>query len=601
MALLGLLALIQVGFLPGILISLSIPRLERQDRFLLALPLSCVVNYFLVVGLTFTGFYTQTVVLWIAALEAALLAAILHRRRRAPESGVRPLLDLEPVFPRDGSKLGAIRILFVVTVLAWVFQTLRQIGTVFIDGDVVQLWNVWAVQWFNGEFPSHTNHYPQLLPALYSMTYKFMDNPEVQFFAKFFAAFFPLMALAVYLRLAALMKEYAPAILLAAVFLVIIFTRTMGSGFAFNGYTDFPLAYFSLILCYVFCLLFRRAQEPGTPLRDPLLLWGAVLAGGTILLKHSGGYLAVLLPCAWYYYIGRRETNIRAVMLRLVLVFAIVFVVPAHWYIYKQAQIAVGTDSSNLAYLAQIVDLPWYAKLIRGVEMISRKISWIWVVLFGFGVTHALGRALALWIFVPFFMLWALFVSYDYRNLSLALPALSVILALGALKIHVLITTSQRMSRYVRPAAYLVLGAIAIAIAVKLTSREISEKLVEDSLRARRLIGIPEVNDRLYAHFRYRPEPGKVASTYFVIGYLPGIEDRYLKADCDGLEAAVQDPTVRYLMVSDWCPQGIRDSIAAGVTAGKYREIFSLREQAFHEISLSGRKLPPDADRKADR
>jgi len=605
MGLLGILSLIQIGFLPGILISLSIPHLDRQDRFLLALPLSCVVNYFLVLSLTLIGLYNQFALLAILAIEATLLALFLHRRKTTLKPEAQPLLDLEPLFPRDGSKFGTVRILFVAMALAYIFQTWKQVGTVFTDGDVVQLWNRWAIDWFNGVFPRQTQFYPQLLPALYSMTYQFIGTTQVQFFAKMVPAFFPLMALAIFIRLANLLKEDAPAILLAAVFLVITFMRMMGSGFPFNGYADFPLAYFSLVVCYGFCLLHRRAQQFGAPLKDSLLFWCAALAGGMVLVKHSGGYLALLFPVAWYYYIGRQE-NTRAAALKLATLCALIFIIVGHWYIYKLTQIVQGTDASNLVQYGQAIDLlaradlPWHAKLIRGVEMISRKISWAWLLLFGFGITHILGRALALWIFLPFFTLWALFASYDYRNLSLALPALSVILALGTVKIYALATKNHRAARFLKPATYLVLASIMVAASVKYTSTEISEKLVQDSLYAQRKIQSPELNELLYAHFRYRPEPGKVATNYYALGFLPGIEDRYVKTGCSALETAYHDLAVRYILisVSHWCPQTVLDKLEAASRTGIYKKLFAYREHVFYEITVPDRESLPESAKK---
>lgn len=482
MGLLGLLSLIQIGFLPGYLVvSMATKKLSLIDKALLALPLSAVVNYCLVVLATLLGIYTQILLLVVMAAE---LLIFLWLSKNAVS--------------RDGSvteirfRLTKTNVIVSIVALAYLIGAWKQVGTVFVDGDAVASWDRWAEDWFRGEFPHSSYYYPQLLPALYSITYQFIGTADIKLFSKLVPVFFVLATLATYLRVANLIPRFQKAVLWAFVLLAFVVTRTMGSTFPFNGYADYPLIYFTLVIGYCFILLYQQREDNEG---RRLFLMMCFLAAGAAVTKQSGMYIAAIAPLAWYWHIGRIRYSAAQSFIMVGQGGAIIFVVAVSWYLYKYLQIHLGGDTSNLAQLSGWTPIPMQDRIPYALSIMAKKLSWLWLVLVMVGATVPLGRWLLVWVGVPYFFLWALFVPYDFRNLALALVPLTFAMALG---IEVLRVKSQTLVWLKKAIGVLGFG-LAIIICIELASPSVTASLVENAKYAQRKIGNQYVNEKLYA------------------------------------------------------------------------------------------------------
>jgi len=570
MGLLGIFSLIQIGLIPGLLITAPIKTLSRYDRALLVLPMSCIINYFLVVTLVFLGSYNQPTVL--AIFLAEITALLLYSKNGFLKE--KYAFDIS-VLNGSGNNISTIVRLLVISILIFYsVLTIKELGTVFTDSDVVVSWNKWAIDWYNGISPRNTFHYPQLIPTLYSLTYQFIGNTEVELFAKQVPALFPLMMLLTFLRISSIHKNNGTKYLLALVLFWFAFSRMMGSSSAFNGYADLPLGYFVLLAIYIFDL---AHETPSSGQANSnfmyLLLCSIVIAGGAIT-KHSALYLATILPIAWYLHF-RKETSIRQIMIA----YMVILLVAGHWFIYKQIQIYSGADNSNLQYLSELVALPWYAKLWHGITMISSKISWLWIPLLFAGVLTPMGRAHAVWIFIPYFVLWALFASYDYRNLILALPSLGYIMASGMVTIHQYFNESEKRSKVYRGASIMVGFALIAVILVMLSTPKIGTDLEVLQTIAKRATGEPKFNEQLYAFFEFHPEPAMIASTYYALSHLPVLKERDLPASCNELEQLANNNAVKFVIVGSHCSEVVSAKIAS-----KYKKWFEGKDVIFYEV-----------------
>lgn len=570
MGLLGILSLLQIGVIPGVLITAQIRSLSPQDRTLLILPLSCITNYFLVIILTIFGLYNQTTLIAILIVE---VAALLFFAKRNWLQG-NYALDLSVLVDHERKQNPVIRWLVIALLFFFTILTFKQIGTVFTDGDVVVSWNKWAIDWFHGISPRNTYHYPQLIPALYSLNYQFMGSVEVELFAKLIPALFPLMLMLTFLRMASLYNQKSSLYLLVLILFWFAFSRMMGSQSAFNGYADLPLAYFVLVAIYIFNLARMAPDTAETESNAVLLVLCAVVIAGGAITKHSALFLAAVMPLAWYFHF-RHKTTLR----QIVIAYLVMLVVAGHWFIYKQIQIYSGADSSNLQYLSEIVALPWYEKLWHGVVMVSSKISWMWIPIFIAGLLTPLGRAHAVWIFIPFFLLWAIFASYDYRNLILALPSLAFILASGMNELHGHFNKTRTRSRIYSSFSRVVMLLLLSVLIYMLGTPKISNDLITLQKISKRATGVPEFNEQLYAFFLVNPEPSKIASTYYALSFLPGLKDRDLPASCSDLERLADNHTVRYLIVEAHCPEEVSDRLAS-----KYKKRLEGRDLIFYEV-----------------
>jgi hypothetical protein len=570
MGLLGILSLLQITIIPGLLITALIKSLNQKDRVLLVIPLSCIVNYFLVIILTVLGIYTQTSVLLILFVE--VVALFLYSKNRLLQGAYA--IDPGVLIDIDKKQNGMIRWLVILLVFFYIVLTFKQFGTVFTDADAVVSWNKWAIDWFNGISPRSTFHYPQLIPALYSLTYQFIGSNEVDLFAKLVPAFFPLMMMLTFLRMASLDKKESTIYLLMMILFWFTFSRMMGSHFAFNGYVDLPLAYFVLVAIYIFKLARVTADTGQSSTNIIFLLLCSIVIAGAAITKHSALYLAAIMPLAWYFHF-RNVTSIRQV----IFAYLVILFVAGHWFIYKQIQIFTGADHSNLQYLSEIVELPWYAKLWHGITMISSKISWLWIPLLFAGLLTPLGRAHAVWIFIPFFLLWALFASYDFRNLILALPSLAFILASGMIKLHEYFTQSAARTRLYRGVAKFILLLFVAIFMYLLSTPKIATDLIALNTKAKRAVGDLEFNENLYAFFEMNPEPAKIASNYYGLSYLPGLKERDLPASCSQLDEFAEDSRVRFLIIEGQCPEETLAKVAS-----KYKLRFKGQNEFFYEI-----------------
>jgi hypothetical protein len=70
----------------------------------------------------------------------------------------------------------------VVLGIAYINVWKHGVPHVFEGGDISVSWNVWALTWSQGQFPTGSLGYPQFVPTIWAMTYIFTGSPE-QYFA----------------------------------------------------------------------------------------------------------------------------------------------------------------------------------------------------------------------------------------------------------------------------------------------------------------------------------------------------------------------------------------------------------------------------------
>jgi hypothetical protein len=106
---------------------------------------------------------------------------------------------------------------FSIDSVIWLLKVFKNnLGDIFQLGDAVKSWNPWSLLWVRGYYP--ITYYGQLIPINYSITYIFMQNSQIQFFA---AGFMPLFAIFVLLTFIDLSLEYKNVGFLLA----LLFTR----------------------------------------------------------------------------------------------------------------------------------------------------------------------------------------------------------------------------------------------------------------------------------------------------------------------------------------------------------------------------------------
>ena len=204
MFLLGILAIFQILFLPG-LIFYRLYQIQGGFFFRLSaiFAISLISNSLIVFFLAQLKIYIRPVMLVLVAIEVLIiiwlyrsifnlsadqLAEIINSRIK------NFFLEIKALFtpPQFAPAILFMRQLFqaivfglAISLAIWFIRGfIFNIGSVFNTWDAVVAWNRNAQIWATNQIPDLMGMYPQLLPINLSLTYLFTANSEVVLFAK---------------------------------------------------------------------------------------------------------------------------------------------------------------------------------------------------------------------------------------------------------------------------------------------------------------------------------------------------------------------------------------------------------------------------------
>jgi len=433
---LGVLSVLQISVLPGMLIW----RFYRADKAGMAtigivLGLSLVANYLLVFLLASLGLYRSAVVYMVFAAEAAALTVVFRRELRSPVGGVLRILGERTwgsyLRARSGMteaaaagplQLGlwllrlALAVAGASVLFCYAFLFVDDLGKIFDRWDVVVSWNRWAVDWSANRLPSYTWHYPQLLPANWSVSYRMIGSSGVQFFARAVMPLFPLVVLVHLLHLGKATKRSGCWVGVIATGL--LFWRLLGPYALRSALADVPAAFFA---CSSICCLLLSRVAPRQVDAIRLLVTGFALTGGAAVTKQAGLYILLVYPLLGYLVAARDK----AVMVnggRVVLAgMAVSFLGVGPWYVCKHFDILAGNDVSEVLALTSHIH--------GGAGLWERLVSafrWVSYYLFGMSELRYAGvvagglvllvslrdrayRWITMLVIIPYGLIWALF------------------------------------------------------------------------------------------------------------------------------------------------------------------------------------------------
>ena len=448
MILLGVLSIVQMVFLPGYLIVRTVRLGGSPLRIgILSFALSLVVNHFLVVGLVLCGGYRFGPVLGIFALEAALLGWSLRRwpsptladLTAGAAGGLRELVA-EHWPSRRNDQPGILRLSVLAAaaavMLGYAGLELARLGGIFTEWDAVVSWNRWAMDWAGNHLPRLTCEYPQLLPTNWSLSYLFLQDTRIWFFAK---APMPLFCVVLLLAIFDLYLVTRNLGYLLGVSLTYgLLTAVLDVNFLGNGYADLPVA--ALAFVAVYALLLARHVPDGLAARKYLLL-GAVIAAGAALTKQAGLVIAAVYPALCCLILRPGAADVpgpkggRAPFLKAAAAAVVIVALVAPWYTYKHFDIRSGHDWSAVGSLVAHAGSTPGERLAHAGQLLTHRLPLLALVLLAatvaFGLHDRAQRWPVLLVAVPFPIAWAIGFSYDLRNLTLAVPFWGVAAGVG--------------------------------------------------------------------------------------------------------------------------------------------------------------------------
>ncbi|MHB8089233.1 MAG: hypothetical protein ACYDH2_13385 [Anaerolineaceae bacterium] len=333
---LGILSLLQLTLVPGLILVKVFKIHGFWENLIAAIGLSQLFNYLFVVIATLLKIYTQTTVLVLIGIEAILLLVFYYSTLRwnlaiiINPGGITAFFDeyivkipVKVEWKRKVFKF-FYYLAFVVAVLCLIryfFLYITQPTQVFTRWDAVVSWDNWATQWYQGVFPLHTEHYPQLWTTNLSIPYQFIGTTEVKYFSKYFANLIEFFIVFMVFILG--VKKRSVGYLLGVFFtswLMYVF------GSQGSGYADSPVAFWGLLTFS--CLLLADGREDD----DKLILLGAFFVSGAALTKQAGLWLVLTYPILVAILKNKTTKKSSTIVIQT---FLIMLIMIAPWYVFK--------------------------------------------------------------------------------------------------------------------------------------------------------------------------------------------------------------------------------------------------------------------------
>lgn len=606
MLILGLLAVLQMAFLPGFLLVYGFRLCRTPVRVLTSsFSLSALLNFFLVASCLGLGIYGRPALVVIITAESLLLLHLLRRRGvlrllisdAANEGGVSREQRVPP-FLRDPKRLLTPLALAVIALSC--SEVILRLGDTFAIDDAIHSWNGWAMEMASNQWPSRTITYPQLLPANYSIVYVLTGDKMMWPFAKAWISFsFPVLLLSVY---SLFRDENRWEIAVAVPFTAWLFYRVMAPPFVYGGIADIALAAFAF---QAVAALLRAGQGPGRPDCRRELLLGGLFATVCALTKQGGLLVLIVYPVlAWTWVAHGSDPSKRGTGKWLLFAVPLMLLIVVPWYVPDWIESA-RTARSVLA--AQVFDFhqgrDTGERLVHALHLLSVRTSWWALGLMGALMLSSLAvrrfRAVLPFLVVPYFLCWGIGFSYDHRNAALLLPFVALLSALGSGVVWRGIVRVTAAIPGVTPARRR-LGTAVMLVLVALTvlSREYNAGvLTHRHNRARiAMTGIPGLNWELWRHLRQADPEDQVLTTYKTMRWVPRLSRHWYPVKISrttGLETYrkhLAQPRVRFVLFDSFKTRPeVTRHLEEGQSTGEFERLFELSAGRF----VLYRKLRP--------
>lgn len=581
---LGMLSLMQILYLPGsLLLRWWRKKPSWFDTFVI-FTASLVSNYLLVFFLTALGIYRRSVLYGIFVIEAVLWIWLYREWGRVKIGEYLETISekaknfLSRLFSSHShGLLFLILAFFAINASFWSVKILvYNTGSIFDKWDDVVSWNRWAVDWSHSQFPAATRWYSQLLPANWSITYLFIGDSRIQFFAKAIMPLFTLLIFVLFFYQS--IRTLNTSFLIALILCQYLMRRFLGA-YVDSGYTDLPLAFFASLTTIAF---FNALDAPTTAEKHYYLWVGMLAAAGAALTKPNGLYIYALYPFLAYLILkGEREFLAKGILLYISM--SIVLVLP--WYGYKAFTIFTGRDESNLL---QLMEVAQHAQNATGPSLVFSALAnlprGIKITLILFGMASPwIKRPFAWYLFLmtmPYLLLWTWISSYDLRNLSPLLVYLPLGIGLGVTEIFsrlrnkaFLYTTLAKL-----PIATL-LFPILLAFLLSGVYFLPANTLLARQLYLQQRLFSPSKNQKLLAYVQ--SHPGIRIVTNYPLDHIPGLEGTKVSfnfRDLASLQQLIERPEIQYLLVPSWAADEIKSYLAEKIARGEFELIFDDKE-----------------------
>jgi len=601
MYILGILGILQVLFVPGIVLSCRINHQARPVAYTMGvISTSLVFNYCLVFLATVLHVYSRVLLSIIIACEFGLIIwqyrkalnkPVDHWLKKFRKFGAVALNKWADFFqssPEASHFDFLIKLIYIFLCLILEYVSLNWIlklfmwnlGSVFNSYDTIAIWNRWAIDWAKNILPRSTYRYPQLLPTNWSIIYVLMGDTSIQFFAKAIAPLFTFFILLMTVDLGFAKKKTGFFIGAAITYLVI--KKYLGH-FVIEGLADLPSAFLAFTAIYF--MIISQVDKHSIENKIEYAILIAIGAAGSAVTKQAGLLFLSLFSIVYFLFFGKplyRENSEKAKKILLTSVM-IILVIVVPWYLYKQVLIWQGLGKSEVQMIMGATKHAFNYTSIKDqlleVVKLLGKYFYLLILLIplSFFVEPMIG-ALNFFLIIPFLISWGVFASYDFRNLAIALPIFGLSSGLSidyifryAFNISKKISIGKLKIKYV---------LIMLIILIAFTGLFI---FPDDLLRAKQLEKVmdtfsPSINRKLVSALEGEKNDFLMITNY-PIENLPGMAEKkigILFDDFDVYRSTLENAEVDtiYMLVPKYSDQRIMDDINKKLEMGEYTFIF---------------------------
>lgn len=408
------LGLLQTTILPGMAVCCHVKSLSVSQKLIVSSFLSVLINYSLVLTLSFFNIYTQKTMVWVGVFEIAII--LCHALR----NGI--FKNLIRCISRQSIDVGSSRFFCIAAIILYcsLYYTFALKNfSVFTEWDAVVSWNRWAEDWYYGVF-NGSSGYPQGLPILLSVVYKLANTTNIQTFSKLLCGYLPFVGgLALY---TALKKYYTkPLVSVAGIFIYLYLISGLSDSFIFSGYVDPIMAAYGCFAIYVCAELENLKNTDSSK-----LIWLPFALLGASLFKMTG----VLLLFFTLLYVTTRIKwkNRPSINIKFLIVAFVCLALSVHWYLYSLYKyndypVAAYNSLQNTSYLMRPYET---------ATLVYQNYSLIFSLLLCVGfLKDNYSRSLLCFIGIPLFIFASVSSGYDMRSSFVALPFLAICAGYG--------------------------------------------------------------------------------------------------------------------------------------------------------------------------
>ena len=433
MLLLGILALIQTIFLPGVLI-LYFANIKTQSiiqKYIYIFALSLFANYSLVTILVLLKFYVFAAMFAIIVAEVLLIIFLILKKRISilGYSNLNQAYQSFRVLLKQNNSHIKVLVIGVSTVTLFYFALfIANIGTIFYFTDTVNNihWNTWAIDFANNIFPQQSSHFPQLIPSNWSISYLLIGESNIHFFPKSIMPLFFLGNVLMFWDLAITKRNYAYliALIVYGLFGPIIYNLV----FIADGNGDLPVSFFAFLSFYAYL----KRTENKYDLKEYIIIFlFASTATGT---KLAGFYIFVFISAICLYHLIVNYKSLKTSDY-ILLISSVITILGANLFWYYLKPNVMVSSLHQPEWLAK----NYYNILLNALHLIYYNLGLPVVAFFiltiGFSLLDKKARWVTLIMVIPPIVLWMFKYSSDFRNLSFVIPFLAYVSSFGLIKI----------------------------------------------------------------------------------------------------------------------------------------------------------------------